>query len=65
MSVHEVIKYLCDKCESKFTAYQCLNDYLNIFEYFPLNMDICIQNVVILKAEYYSNIQIFCPNNSE
>ena len=37
-------------------AQQCSNEYLNIFEYFPPNIDICIQFVVILNAEYYSNI---------
>ena len=40
-------------------------EYVRIFEYFPLNIDICIQFVVILEAKYYSNIQIFCPNISE
>ena len=35
------------------------------YEYFPLNIDIRIQFVVILNAEYYSNIRIFCPNISE
>ena len=38
---------------------QCLN------EYFPPNIDIRIQFVVILNAEYYSNIRIFCSNISK
>ena len=41
------------------------NKYSNIFEYFPPNIDICIQFVVIFNAEYYSNIRIFCPNISK
>ena len=36
--------------------------YIRIFKYFPPNIDIQIRFVVIFKAEYYSNIQIFCPN---
>ena len=39
--------------------------FKQIFEYFPPNIDIRIQFVVILNAEYYSNIQIFWPNISE
>ena len=45
--------------------YQCSNKYSNIFEYFPTNIDIRIRFVVILNAEYYSNIRIFCPNISK
>ena len=37
-------------------------EYIRIFGYFPPNIDIRIQFVVILNAEYYSNIQILCPN---
>ena len=40
-------------------------EYIRIFEYFPPNIDIRIRFVVILNAEYYSNIRIFCPNISE
>ena len=46
-------------------THQCTNEYSNIFEYFPPNIDIRIRFVVILNAEYYSNIRIFCPNISE
>ena len=45
--------------------HQCVNEYLNIFEYFPPNIDICIQFVVFFKAEYYLKIQILCPSISE
>ena len=30
--------------------------YIQIFEYFSPNIDICIRFVAIFKAEYYSNI---------
>ena len=36
--------------------------FKRIFEYFSPNIDFHIRFVVILNAEYYSNIQIFCPN---
>ena len=71
-------KFLCDvclpkkkrKCDAKSIIcfgglYQCLNEYSNIFEYFPPNIDIRIWFVVILNAKYYSNIPILCPNISE
>ena len=38
---------------------------IRIFGYFPPNIDIRIQFMVILKAEYYLNIQIFCQYISE
>ena len=74
-----ITKYQVSKCPLHLTGFhfsllklhpeQCLNEYSNmyirIFKYFPTNIDIHIQFVVILKAEYYSNIQIFCPNISE
>ena len=36
-------------------THQCTNEYSNIFEYFPPNIDIHIQIVAIFKAKYYSN----------
>ena len=38
---------------------QCANKCSNIFEYFPLTIDIRIRFVAIFKAKYYSNIRIF------
>ena len=42
-----------------FRTNQCTNEYSNIFEYFPPNIDFCIRFVAIFKAEYYSNIRIY------
>ena len=47
------------------SVYERIFEYIQIFEYFPPNIDIRIRFVVILNAEYYSNIRIFCPNISE
>ena len=57
------------KLASEFGSYSALNqfvseyerifEYIRIFEYFPPNIDIRIRFVVILNAEYYSNIRIF------
>ena len=43
----------------KLKPNQCTNEYLNIFEHFPPNIDIRIWLVAIFKAEYYLNIWIF------
>ena len=43
---------------ASWDSHQCTNEYSNIFEYFPPNIDIRIQFVAIFKAEYYSNIRI-------
>ena len=40
--------------------FQRIFEYIQIFEYFPPNIDIRIRFMVILNTEYYSNIQIFC-----
>ena len=40
-------------------VYERIFEYIQIFEYFPLNIDIHIRLVAIFKAEYYLNIQIF------
>ena len=39
--------------------YERIFEYIQIFEYFPPNIDIHIRFVAIFKAEYYSNIRIF------
>ena len=45
--------------------YEQIFEYIRIFEYFPPNIDIRIRFVVILNAEYYSNIRISSPNISK
>ena len=47
-----VLKEILKQALFKLQINQCSNEYSNIFEYFPKNVDICIQLVVILKAEY-------------
>ena len=48
--------------------HQCVNEYLNIFEYSNIFLRILIfvfDSMQFPEAEYYSNIRIFCSNISE
>ena len=45
-----------DQLQTFIPVYERIFEYIRIFEYFPLNIDIHIQFVVILNAKYYSNI---------
>ena len=49
------------KSETFIAVYEQIFEYIQIFEYFPTNINIRIGFVAIFKAKYYLNIRIF-PN---
>ena len=48
-------------CDSNLVWFSVQTN-IQIFENFPMNIDIDIRFMVILNAEYYSNNRIFCLN---
>ena len=47
------------KSETFIAVYEKIFEYIQILEYFPPIIDICIRFVAILKAENYLNVKIF------